>query len=226
MSEIGFRAWTNLGRRTGGTLVMPLGSTEQHGPHLPLNTDTEIARAVAAALAGRRPHLAIAPPLPYGASGEHSGFPGTLSIGTEATESVLVELGRSATETFQRLLFVSTHGGNREAVDLAVRRLRDEGREARAWEPSWPGDAHAGWTETSLMLAIAPDSVRMPAAVRGATAPIDELMPRLRSEGVRGVSPSGVIGDPAGANAEAGRTMLAEAAEELTRLLDLWEACG
>jgi creatinine amidohydrolase len=226
MSEIGYRAWTNLGRRTGGTLVMPLGSTEQHGPHLPLNTDTEIARAVTAALADRRPHLAIAPHLPYGASGEHSGFPGTLSIGTEATELVLVELGRSATETFQRLLFVSTHGGNREAVDRAVRRLRDEGREARAWEPSWPGDAHAGWTETSLMLAIAPDSVRMPDAVRGATAPIDELMPRLRSEGVRGVSPSGVIGDPAGANAEAGRTMLAEAAEELSRLLDLWEACG
>src|SRR3954447_10661614 len=87
----------------GDLLVVPLGATEQHGPHLPLGTDTAIAVAVASGLAGD----AVAPPLPFGASGEHAGFPGTLSIGRAATELVLVELGRSACETFARLLFVN-----------------------------------------------------------------------------------------------------------------------
>ena len=72
----GRRRWTCSSCRSG--------STEQHGPHLPLSTDTDIALALADALAARRPDVVVAPALPYGASGEHAGFPGTLSIGHEA----------------------------------------------------------------------------------------------------------------------------------------------
>ena len=99
----------------------------------------------------------VAPALPYGSSGEHAGFPGTLSIGREALEHVLVELARSA--GFARVLFLCAHGGNAEPLAAAVRVLRAEGRDVRAWSPRWDGDAHAGRTETSLMLALAPELV-------------------------------------------------------------------
>src|SRR5207247_7471889 len=114
-------------RDVAGTLLaVPLGATEQHGPHLPLGTDTEIARALAAGLARAREHVVVAPALPFGSSGEHAGFAGTLSIGREVVEALLVELGRSALDSFSRLLLISAHGGNAEPVGAAVARLRAE----------------------------------------------------------------------------------------------------
>ena len=77
-------------------LVVPLGSVEQHGPHLPLTTDTAIADAVARAAVPSLGGALLAPALAYGASGEHEGFPGTISIGTAALTGLLVEYGRSA----------------------------------------------------------------------------------------------------------------------------------
>ncbi|HST65927.1 MAG TPA: mycofactocin biosynthesis peptidyl-dipeptidase MftE, partial [Mycobacteriales bacterium] len=149
-------------------LAVPVGSTEQHGPHLPLSTDTDVAVALARGLAARRPGVVVAPALPYGSSGEHAGFAGTLSIGAAATELVLVELGRSALPaSFARLLLVSAHGGNAGPVTAAVRLLRSEGRDVRAWSPRWDGDAHAGRTETSVQLALAPDRVRAGPAAAG-----------------------------------------------------------
>jgi mycofactocin precursor peptide peptidase len=136
------------------TLLIPLGATEQHGPHLPLGTDSAIAAALAEAAAAHLPDAFVAPLVPYGSSGEHQDFPGTLSIGAEATELLLVELGRSASETFDRILFVNAHGGNAAPLAAAVERLRHEGRNARAWSPRFGGDAHAGRTETSLLLAL------------------------------------------------------------------------
>src|SRR5712671_2477486 len=84
----------------GALLAVPVGATEQHGPHLPLSTDTDLAVALCARLAAARPGVLAAPPVAYGASGEHQDFPGTLSIGSEAVELLLVELCRSATRTF------------------------------------------------------------------------------------------------------------------------------
>ncbi len=195
------------------TLLVPLGATEQHGPHLPLATDTliaaELARAAAAAWSGPGV-VVVAPPLPYGASGEHQSFPGTLSIGTEALELLLVELVRSATETFPRVVLVNGHGGNHAAVAAAVRRLRGEGRDVRAWHPRIPGgDAHAGRTETSLLLAIAPELVRGEAAAAGNTAPLGDLLGPMRAGGVQSVSANGVLGDPAGANVQEGAELRA-----------------
>ena len=114
-------------------LIVPLGSTEQHGPHLPLDTDTRIADAVARGVAERLDgDWLLAPALGYGASGEHEGFPGTVSIGTAALQLLLVEFGRSASSWASRLVFVNGHGGNVEAVAGATTLLREEGRDV-AW---------------------------------------------------------------------------------------------
>lgn len=225
MNRLGHLAWPEVpaiepGAARGVTLLVPLGSTEQHGPHLPLTTDTEIAVAVSRIAAERDPRLVVAPALPYGSSGEHQAFPGTLSIGTEATELVLVELCRSATVGFGSVMLVNAHGGNSEAVAGAVARLAAEGRAVAAWFPAWGGDLHAGRTETSLMLAIAPERVHLERAEPGDERPIEVLLPILRQRGVRSVSGNGVLGDPTGASSEEGHRLLAEAADRLIAAAD------
>jgi creatinine amidohydrolase len=214
MSGLADATWPEVEAAGPTLLLVPLGATEQHGPHLPLGTDTTIALALATMAATGLPGASVAPPLAYGSSGEHQDFPGTISIGAEATELVLVELGRSACETFDRLLFVNAHGGNAAPLAAAVARLREEGRDARAWSPRFGGDAHAGRTETSLMLALA--EVRSDLAAAGNDAPLAELIDRLRTEGVRPVSPNGVLGNPEGASAAEGHALLAAASARLS----------
>jgi mycofactocin precursor peptide peptidase len=217
--KLGCATFPELVGRVDIHLLIPLGATEQHGPHLPLNTDTLIASGVADAVAAGRADVVVAPALPYGSSGEHRGFPGTLSLGQAALEATLVELVRSA-DAFRDVTLVSWHGGNAEPVARAVARLRAERRVVHLWEPQVEGgDAHAGWVETSLMLALAPDLVRDERPV-GATQPIDVLLPRLREQGVAGVSQNGVLGDSSGATAGDGRTLLVRFVGEIGSLLD------
>jgi len=202
--------------RAGAVLVVPVGATEQHGPHLPLTTDADLAVAVAEAAAEDDPLVVVAPVVAFGSSGEHAGFAGTLSIGREATESVLVELARSATSDFAHVVLVCAHGGNAAPLLAALDRLQAEGRSVTGWWPRWGGDLHAGRTETSLMLAVDPGRVHLAVAVPGDPRPLDVLLPLLESGGVRSVSPSGVLGDPTGATAEEGRALLRRAAADLT----------
>lgn len=203
-------------------LAVPVGSTEQHGPHLPLGTDTRVAVALATELARHRPEVVVAPALAFGASGEHQGFPGTLSIGREALELVVVELVRSACHTFAGTVLVSTHGGNAVPLARAVRRLGGEGHRVLCWHPPAGVDAHAGRTETSLLLALAPGEVDMARAAAGATAPIGQLMDALVRDGVRAVSTNGVLGDPTRASAAEGRRLLARMASELSTAVAQW----
>jgi len=205
-------------------LCIPVGSCEQHGPHLPMATDTIIAEALAGGLAARRPRTVVGPSLSVTASGEHAAFPGTLSIGTETTSAVLVELVRSA-DWAAGVVLVNGHGGNRDAVDRAVALLADEGRSVLPW---WPraagGDAHAGRTETSLLLALRPDLVRLDRAAAGETAPLSVIGGRLRAGGVRAVSPNGVLGDPAGSSAAEGASLLRILVDDLTAAVVDWLA--
>ena len=203
------------------TLVVPVGSTEQHGPHLPLDTDTRIAVALAHRVGVELGHL-TAPAIAYGASGEHQHFAGTVSIGTPALTAVLVEYGRSACDWASRLVFVNGHGGNTEALRAAVGLLRAEGRDAVWCSASTDGgDAHAGHTETSLLLHLSPHLVHGERFAAGNVEPLSELMPRMRRGGVAAVSESGVLGDPSTATAAAGEQiftgMVADCAARILR---------
>jgi mycofactocin system creatininase family protein len=214
---LGERVWPEIDGRP--TLLVPVGSVEQHGPHLPLDTDTRIAAAVAARAATGA--LLVAPPVAYGASGEHEGFAGTVSIGHEALRLLLVELGRSASRWAGRLVFVNGHGGNVSSLVEAVRLLRYEGRDAAWFACAAGGDAHAGRTETSLMLALDPALVR-PERTAGNTAPLADLLPDMRADGVAAVSPNGVLGDPAGASADEGERLLAAMSDALGAAITRW----
>jgi mycofactocin precursor peptide peptidase len=213
--------WPAVEKNLRQLLVVPVGSLEQHGPHLPLDTDTRIAVAVARRACQRRAGVALAPALPVGASGEHAAFPGTLSIGAEALTACLIELGRHASLHWSALLLVNGHGGNVTAVEAAVGRLRYEGRACLAWHAALPeGDAHAGRSETSVMLALAPGAVRLDAAERGDVRPLGEILPLLRERGVRAVSANGVLGDPGGASAAEGQHLLARLVDSLRAAID------
>jgi mycofactocin precursor peptide peptidase len=212
--------WPEVAGRAATTvLAVPVGSTEQHGPHLPLSTDTDIAAALAEWLARARPNVLVAPAVPYGSSGEHAGFPGTLSIGHAALEQLLTELVRSA-DAFAGVVLVSAHVGNAQAVQRAIATLSAEGRRVMAWSPSDYCDAHAGRSETSLLLALDSGRVHTHAAEAGARQPLPELMTALRKGGVRAVSPNGVLGDPTGASADEGRAVLEALAARLISEVD------
>jgi len=208
----------------GPILLLPIGSTEQHGPHLPLSTDTLIAEEIAGRAVHHTDGLMVGPTIAVTASGEHAGFPGTLSIGTATTTALLVELVRSA-DWAAGVVLVNGHGGNHEAVTAAVATLTAEGRTVLGWGPAWPrrrdggpADLHAGRIETSMMLAIDPGLVRLELAVAGPDADVDEL----RRRGVRSVSPTGVLGDPDGASGREGETFITAFVEDLVHQIERW----
>ena len=202
-------------------LLLPVGSTEQHGPHLAVSTDTVVAEELCRRLAVHRSDLVIGPTLTIGSSGEHAGFPGTLSIGTDVLAQVVVEVVRSSRSTFRAVVALSGHGGNAEALLVASRIAATDGDDLLALFPSFPGgDAHAGRTETSLLLALDPSLVRQDEAMPGNTTPLSELAADLRSGGVVAVSENGILGDPTGASAAEGEVLLSVAVDRLVEQID------
>ena len=238
------------GTAAGGVVlaVLPVGATEQHGPHLPFETDTLLATAAARALApgsdagaragagagagrgieggtGETAMTTVLPALAYGASGEHQAFPGTVSMGTDALAETVLEIGRSVATWADRLLVVNGHGGNVEALRRAVTRLRYEGRDA-AWlscrTSEDPADTHAGHAETSLLLHLHPELVRTDRAEPGCTEPLTQILPAMRGGGVAAVSSNGVLGDPAAATDVEGRRLWGLLVADARRRLAAW----
>ena len=219
-NNIATNTWSQVANRETIVLLLPIGSCEQHGPHLPLDTDTQIAQYLCVHAAQQDSRILIAPSLTISASGEHAGFPGTLSIGTEALTQVLIEIVRSA-DWSNGVVFVNGHGGNADAVAAATRTLTSEHRNVAAW---WPriehGDAHAGASETSMMLVVNPEQVNMAKAEAGSTQPISEISAQLRSGGVRAVSSNGVLGDPTTATFEHGHNLLSQLTHDLVTFIN------
>jgi mycofactocin precursor peptide peptidase len=184
-----------------------------------------VARGVEASLraAAVDSEWLVAPAIAYGSSGEHQSFAGTISIGTEALATLLVEYGRSAASWAERLVFINGHGGNVGALNNAVAGLRAEGRDV-GWCPcaAAGSDAHAGHTETSVLLHISPAEVLTDRWLAGNGAPLPELLPSMRRGGVAAVSPVGVLGDPTTATASEGRRIFAEMVDGCVRRVARW----
>jgi len=161
-------------------VVLPLGASEQHGPHLPLSTDLEIAEGLLARAALELPAdlpVWTLPALAVGASREHARYPGTLSLEPEALAEVVESIGRGLADAgVRRLVLHSGHGGNRHVMDAAALRLRHEeamlvvkvhylrlGRPPGVDLPEaeWRHGLHGGAVETAMMLHLRPEAVRM-----------------------------------------------------------------
>lgn len=212
-------------------IVLPLGAVEQHGPHLPLNTDLVVADAVSrevVARVGAECDAWLLPALPFTKSNEHAWAAGTMWLSAGTLLSVLDDVGRSIAMTpARRLLFVNGHGGNSALVAVANRELRlKHGLMTFLAHPHVPADqggvspagelgmgVHGGMDETSMMLHLRPDLVDMSRARRS----VPEKLAANRHVRFGGsvafgwlsndFGPDGVIGDPTGASAEAGASM-------------------
>ncbi|MCY3925826.1 MAG: creatininase family protein [bacterium] len=225
-------SWTALRERLDeGPLdvAVPLGALEQHGPHLPLDTDSRIAVAVATRAAERVGRCVVAPPQAVGASAHHLAFPGTASLTDRTLADVLVEVTHTLlSHGFRAAYLVTGHAGNVGAMADALASLAEPDRGRVVAFNDWPAQrdavhrvaetrcgldretcgTHAGHFETSILLAIAPESVTMGAAVPGHVGPPEEAGAVLRAGGMDALSPVGVIGDPRGATASAGELYL------------------
>ena len=222
------------------TVILPLGATEQHGPHLPLGTDTIRAAALANRLAERLQGALVAPALPFGCSDEHSGFPGLLGLEAETLARVLLDLARRLVDwRVQRLILFSAHGGNREALDLSLTLLRQElpNLEVRTNDhvetisqailevARRDGISvnvlglHAGEGETSEVLHLRPDLVGMSRCAPGFTVDMEAILEKLREGGLRPVTNNGVLGDPTHATAGRGSRYLDALADDLAATL-------
>ena len=207
-------------------VLLLLGAFEQHGPHLPLHTDTIIIEAVVNNALKLCPTIAerfvVAPTLAITASDEHAGFGGSLSIGTTALVDSVVGICRSASWA-SGICIVNGHGGNADALSRIASALQYEQISHNVWSlPSYEGgDMHAGHTETSVLLHIAPHMVDMSRAEKGATGNASDLIAAMRDAGVAAVSSNGIIGDATTATAEHGASVMSLYARSLVATLQL-----
>jgi len=195
--------------------VLPVGALEQHGYHLPLTVDTDLATGVARGIADALDALLL-PAIAYGDAWNNSGFLGTISLQPETLRAMITDIGRELKRMgVPVLVTLNGHFGNKEPIALAARILESEGLkvvhldypglEALAADicdskPAGPGFFHADEVETSMMLALRPDSVRMEKAV--AEYPIFPATFGIEPMQLSEFNQSGVFGDPCQSTAE------------------------
>jgi creatinine amidohydrolase len=230
--------------RESTLLVLPTAAIEQHGPHLPLATDTLINNLLLGrALEKLAPELPVyaLPPVHYGKSNEHIGFPGTLSVSASTFMAVLRDLGASISSAgFKKLVLYNTHGGNTSLIDVMARDLRAEfglrmfalhGSGGIAFEGLNPQERaygfHAGEIETSFLLASMPKLVDRSAYTTNYIADIakpellrPENAPAIFSWLTADIAPSGVLGDPRPATPKKGEHWIEEASAQIAKVLE------
>lgn len=236
--------------RDRALLILPTAAIEQHGPHLPLATDTlinnELLGRALDLLPADAPVYAL-PPVCYGKSNEHLGFPGTLSVSSSTFIAVVRDLGSSlAGAGFRRVAIFNTHGGNSSLVDVMARDLRAEfglrtftifGSAGATFEGLSLQERtygfHAGEVETAFLLAATPELVDTSAYTANYIASVEDK-PLLAPENgaanfawlTRDIAASGVMGDPRPATAENGELWLIAAAKRIAAVLgEILELC-
>jgi creatinine amidohydrolase len=236
LEEIGWPDVVEYLRRDD-RLMLVTGSTEQHGRHMTFASDVWVPWEIARRLSDRTGVL-LAPPLNYGMSLHHLGFPGSLSLRPQTLVSVVVDLLESAYQHgFRHILILNGHGGNSASIQVALAETLNElpGLEVRlaSWwqelavkavfEEAFAGEAsgHADAGETSTIMAIRPDVVRLERAGYSPGAPRATFLTR---QVFLEHYPHGVIGsDPRRASAEVGERALAAAVEAYEQILDGWK---
>jgi creatinine amidohydrolase len=214
----------------GAIAVLPVGATEQHGPHLPTGTDTLLADHVATAAVEETGDVVL-PALPYGCSlGHGDRWPGTLSLHPTTMTGVVVEVCRWAYASgYRKLVIVNGHATNGPPCQSAVLQLRHELPDLRprfvsifdltpeiaARYAEDAPDFHANEAETSLLLHLAESQVR---PERSVDEP-DRTVGRVLSYAMPAVTSSGVVGKPSTASAERGATLVAQLVDALADLL-------
>ena len=226
--------------------LLPVGATEQHGPHLPVCVDAAINAGVlnrAMELLPPEIPLTRLPPLPFGKSVEHDDFAGTISLGTITLMAAWTDIGESSARGVKKLVLFNSHGGQPQVAEIVARDLRK--RLACWWSPSTGSPSasrghvrrrrarhglHGGDVETSVMLHLHPDLVDMSKAgdFRSAGRDMEESgdFKLLTPEGGIGfgwlaqdLNPSGATGNASAATAEKGRACVEHAASRLVDLL-------
>jgi creatinine amidohydrolase len=221
------------------TVVIGIGSTEQHGPHLPTHTDTIIGDALANRIALKLGNALQAQTIRVGCSDHHLSFPGTISLEKDTLKSIVFDYVRSlSNHGFQKIIFIPSHGGNFATVHKAIEELQSKYQDIKIigytnilkfvmyeWQiaeefgiSNEEAGAHAGEVETSQVLALAENQVRKerfkPGYVGGYNTETDKL---IYEKGVSAVSETGVLGDPTHSDIEKGKIYLEKLAENLTK---------
>lgn len=225
----------------GAVVVLPIGSIEQHGPHLPVDTDTRSVVAVAEAAAGRRHDVIVAPVVPFGSSPLHVPFGGTITLRPETLLAVLRDVASSVVAAgFRRLLFLNGHNSNKPFLSILLSELVTQqavaaaaatyyeliGADVEACRQSpHPGMDHAGEFETSLLLHLAPDVVADDDDPDAHARHLDRNRVLIGGSGQIAFRtfdrfPTGVIGDPSAASPELGRAVFDAAVEGVVALID------
>ncbi|MFB6138668.1 MAG: creatininase family protein [Halobacteriaceae archaeon] len=222
-------AWPDVADADPTVALVPVGSTEQHGPHAPLSTDTVAAAAVAEAAVERTGvSVAVAPPIPVGISAEHRHFAGTMWVSPDTFRAYVREAAESlGAQGADRVVFVNGHGGNTDALrEVAAGLTRaEDGPVDLAAAFTWfdavdePDMGHAGPVETSLMLAVASHRVHedrlADAAAEGASSWGAFVNGTAVAYDTAAFSPNGTVGDPTDADAARGDELLDAAAAAL-----------
>jgi len=219
------------------TVIVPLGSTEQHGPALPLLTDSEHGLQTALRAARRLGKTLVGPVLTLGFSAEHTAFPGTISLSKSTLAGLLHDVAKShARSGFKLVYFWVAHGGNFATLQEVLPALESKWPGCRVsglkdlaayisttWDaiprqlgiPLSQSGSHAGEFEASMMLAARPDLVDMQVAAEGCTEPFDSIAAAMFTSGIHAVAPNGVLGDQRPASGERGDYYLEKLAEYL-----------
>jgi len=223
-------------------VIIVVGSIEQHGPHLPTATDTLCGVAIAERIANKMGNALVAPAIRPGYSEHHMRFPGTISLRPEVLMEVIKDYCRClARQGFKKIILLPTHGGNFPVVEIAATQIFQELRatfpvkmavysdltgffekqfsiaKANGIEPGECG-THAGECETSEILAIDGDLVKLEKAEKGFTGSYtDAVDSKLALQGIETISENGVLGNPKGATERMGNIYLDQMADFLAK---------